>query len=112
MINTLVVNVEDVVENYKDGMLEFLMSHQDDVSTREFADDLHTFSFTLKRMTSNHSELETIRAEARAGHTMMMLPEHFETLERWDRNDEDYRVAMFRENGAPVGVLNKTDLVW
>lgn len=114
-MNTIIAYVEQMAENYRDYMLEYINSHQDEVSVEEHADDLMNLAFALKRLTSRDVgvQLSALRKEFSEGYTMMMMdPEHFDSLETWSIDGEDYRVVVFRADGSPVGVINKSEMTW
>jgi hypothetical protein len=113
-MNTIIATVESMAQNYHDHMMEFLPIHGEDQHPAEYAADLETFARTYRMMVSSNNAdlLHMFRTTTNEGYTATLLPDDIEQLERWSRNDEDFRVVLFRESGAPVGIINKTDLSW
>ena len=111
---TIIATVEVIAELYRDYIVEYLESHNEDVTINEYADDLATLSYTLKQMTSKDPlmQLYAFRKVTREGYTMVMFPIEIETLEQLSKDGEDFRVALFREDGSPVGIINKHELHW
>jgi hypothetical protein len=57
--------------------------------------------------------LPAFRGELAAGNTMMMLSsKEFDTLEAWSFAKEDFQIAIFREDGSPVGVIKSSEANW
>ena len=115
MKNTLILSVEQLAAYYRENMLAHLSDTQEDTHPTEFGDDLILLGSTLKGMTSVNNEvaLGTFRQEFAAGYTMMMVEDKdFNLLEEWSKNDEDFQVVLFREDGSAVGVVKKKDVNW
>lgn len=115
MIKTLILNAEQMVITYRETMMEHLNACQDDEHPEEFGAEVITFGQALVDMSSKDVKraLAVFRRELRAGFTTMMLSEEeFMQLERWYDDEEEYQVAIFREDGSPVGLLVKDDLNW
>lgn len=115
MKNTIITTIESMTELYAESMREFIEAHRTDVSMAEYADDLADFALTLQRLTSKDAttQLDQLRKLTWSGCTMMMMQgEDMRALETWSKNQEDFQVAVFRESGNPVGVLQKERLEW
>lgn len=115
MKNTLILTVEQLAIYYRESMMAHLSDTQNDLHPREFADELVQLGSTLKGMTSTNNELAlgTFRQEFAAGYTMMMMEDkEFDRLEEMSKNDEDFQIALFREDGSAVGIVKKKDVNW
>lgn len=114
MKNTIIAITETLTENYRESMMEFIECHREDQSMGEHADDLINVARDLQQMSSedNNMCLRGFKRAFRDGFTMMMLPHEFDRLETWSRNDEDFRVALFRTDGTAVGIVNKHEISW
>jgi hypothetical protein len=115
MKNTLIANAEDMVVRYREAMMDFLNDTQGDQCVEDFADDLMTLAKTLKNLSSPISDvaLKAFKSELAAGYTMMMFSnKEFDTLEAWSKDDEDFQIAIFRENGTAVGLVKKSETNW
>jgi hypothetical protein len=115
MKNTLTLNVDQLVANYRTTMLEQLNVTQDEIYPEEFGGDLIAFGTTLRGLASlsNMTALNAFRREFEDGFTMMMLEDSdFQQLEEWEKNGEDYQVVLFREDGSALGVIGKEGLTW
>lgn len=113
-MNTIIATAETLTNNYRDSRMEFLMAHQDDYNMSEFADDLMDIARDLQQMStcSINEQLTVFRQAFRDGFTMMMMPEEFDRLETWSRSEQEFRVALFREDGTAIGVIKHTDICW
>jgi hypothetical protein len=115
MKNTLTLNVDQLITNYRTCMLEHLNETQDEIYPEEFGGDLIAFGTTLRGLASlsNMTALKAFRKEFEDGFTMMMLQfRDFQQLEEWHKNGEDYQVVLFREDGSALGVIGKEGLTW
>jgi hypothetical protein len=115
MKHTIILNSDQMIARYKETMLEHLTATQDDILPHEFAEDVISFGSTLKSLCSKNNEvaLAYFRQEMGAGFTLMMVPdEEFEKMEQLYKAGEDYQVALFREDGSPIGLLQKRDMTW
>jgi hypothetical protein len=115
MKNTLILLTDKLVARYLDCMSEHLWDTQDELHPAEFANELIQFGTTLKNLSSSNNDtaLNTFRQEFGAGFTMMMVnDEEFNQLEAWSRSKEEFRVALFREDGSAVGIVTDKFLNW
>ena len=115
MKNTLTLNVDQLITNYRSYMLEHLNATQDEIYPEELGGDLIAFGTTLRGLASlsNTTALKAFRKEFEDGFTMMMLEDSdFRQLEEWYKNGEDYQVVLFREDGSAIGVIGKEGLSW
>ena len=115
MKNTLITNAEDMICLYREAMMDFLNDTQGDNDFSEFAKDLIDLGKTLIALSSNIPSvaLSTFRAELGLGHTIMMFGnKEFDQLEAWNKAEEDFRIVIFREDGSPVGIVEKKDINW
>jgi len=115
MKNTLIVNAEQMIMNYREAMMDFLNDTQDDLTVTEFGNDLMRLGKTLQELCSKVPgvSLSAFRQELGAGYTMMMLESNqFDQLEAWSKAGEDFQLGIFWENGNPVGLLRKEQVVW
>jgi hypothetical protein len=111
----LIANAEDMVSHYQEAMMDFLNDTQGDQSTVDFAQDLTRLGKTLLDLSANYpsTALPAFRQELGAGHTMMMFgSKDFDQLEAWSKAGEDFQIAIFRENGLPIGVIQKEYINW
>ena len=115
MKNVLVVTAEDLVVRYQAAMMDFLNDTQGDLSIDDFAEDLIRLGKTLQALDSPFSQvaLPAFKGEFSAGSTIMMLSsKEFDQLEAWSVAEEDFQIAIFREDGSPVGVIKKSETNW
>ena len=114
MKNTLIVNRDEAVNAYLDSMMEHLRFSREDLYVQEFATDLKQLSEDITRMLSQDLEIsrEAFRRAFRDGYTMMMLPEQFDTLEKWSQAGEDFQVVVFTAEGKPVGSFETEAVQW
>lgn len=115
MKNTLILITDKLIARYLDCMSEHLRDAQDEQHPVDFANDLIEFGTTLKALcsTNNHTALEAFRQEFGVGYTMMMLDdEESKQLEAWSEAKEEFRVALFREDGSAVGIVSDKFLNW
>lgn len=115
MKNVLVLNVEEIAATFRDGMLEFFNTHQEETSIEEFAADISDYASRLKSLVSSDNSicLRALRREFRDGFTTMMLKcEDFDQIEKWADAKEDFHVVICREDGSAVGVLQLDDFNW
>ena len=96
-------------------MMSFLQDYFKDASLREFSEAMSSYTKNLSGMLSKDPAvaLRAVRSELQAGNTMMMLSdEEFNQLERWYEARAEFRVAIFREDGTPFGLLHLEDMSW
>ena len=113
MKNTLIVIAEQAVKNYRTNHMERLYCDMNDLSLDEFASDLIQLGKDMNALLTPHVSLAKFRDEFRVGSTMLML-EHkeFEQLEVWDKNKEEFQIAIFREDGTAVGIIDQAHINW
>jgi hypothetical protein len=115
MKNTLITNAEDMICLYREAMMDFLNDTQGDNNFSEFAEDLIRLGRTIIKLSSKDPSvaLDAFRTELGCGNTMMMFRSNqFDQLEVWSKANEDFRVVIFREDGSPVGIVEKKDINW
>ena len=115
MKNTLIANAEDMTIRYQEAMMDFLNDTQGDQSVVDFADDLILLGKRLQGLSSPIPSvaLTSFRGELAAGNTMMMFDsKDFDTLEAWSKDDLDFQIVIFREDGSPVGLIKKSEANW
>lgn len=115
MKNTLIVTAEDLITNYRSIMMEHLYVDQDAIGLNEFACDLETFSHTLRGLSNNNTvtALNTFKREFKSGSTLMLLADKdFNCLEKWNELKEDFQIAIFKDDGTPVGVVHMENISW
>ena len=113
--NTLITNAEDMIVLYRESMMDFLNDTQGDQSVEDFARDLINLGRTLSNLSSKipSTSLIAFKDELAAGYTMTMLSgKEFDQLEAWSVAGEDFQIAIFREDGSPVGVVQKKETSW
>lgn len=115
MKNTLILDADQMITNYRDCMMDFLSDTQGDISVTHFGDDLVRLGKVLQELNSRVPgiALEAFREEMKAASTMMMLDaKDFDQLEVWSKADEDFRIVLFRADGYPVGIIKKEHINW
>lgn len=113
MKNTLILTAEALVARYRETMLDYLVTSQNDVHPSEFADDIIQLGRTIKSLVSTDVGVafKAFREEFRGGYTMMFLSSiEFDQIDVWVRDEEDFQIAIFREDGSAVGVLKSDDI--
>ena len=115
MKNTLIVNRETVVARYLETMMEHLRVIQEELHPVEFAGSLAELARELQELSSNDMEVawKAFREIFRVGSTMMLLSsEDFERLEQLEEDSQEWCVAVFTEDGRPVGLFDKETVTW
>jgi len=115
MKNTLIANADMMIIRYREAMMDFLNDTQGDKSVEDFARDLVDLSRAIQNLSSKafNTALIAFKDELAAGYTMMMFDhEEFDQLEAWSAAGEDFQIAIFREDGSPVGVVQKKETSW
>jgi len=115
MKNIFSALAEDMTVRYQEAMMDFLNDTQGDQSVVDFADDLILLGKRLQGLSSPIPSvaLSAFRGELAAGNTMMMFSSaDFDRLEAWSKADEDFQIAIFREDGSAVGLLKKSEVNW
>lgn len=105
-MKTLIVTAETLVKNYRINMMEHLyIDNNESVDSKEFAVDLQNLGNDILGMLSPMA-LSTFRSLFQQGSTMMMLsPDDFDQVEQWNRDHQDFRIAIFKQDGYPVGIV-------
>jgi len=115
MKNTLIASAEDMTLRYREAMMDFLNDTQGDDSVEVFAADLIALGERLRDLSSSipNVALKGFRKGLAAGYTMMMFDsKDFDQLEAWSKENEDFRIAIFREDGSAVGIIKKDEVTW
>jgi hypothetical protein len=115
MKNTIIVIAEQAVKNHRTCMMDHLYVDMEHIEPGNFAGDLIQLGTDLKNFLSpdNRIALNTFRDHFRTGSTMTLVdPEAFDQLEAWDNNNEDFRIAIFREDGSAVGIVPQENICW
>ena len=113
--NTVIVNQTEAAQNYFDSMMDHLNVSRGDLHFKEFSDDLQSLSTEVSRLMSrNLSVARQQFAELFAiGSTMMLVPsDDFEALEKWSDNEEPFQIAIFTDDGEPIGLFNAAQVTW
>jgi len=113
--NTLIASAEKMTIRYREAMMDFLNDTQGDQSVEDFARDLLNLSRVLQNLSSkvSNTALIAFKDELAAGYTMMMFDsKEFDQLEAWSAAEEDFQIVIFREDGSPVGVVQKKETNW
>lgn len=115
MKNTIILIAEQAVKNYRTCMMEHLYVDMEHIEPGDFAGDLVQLGTDLKNFLSsdNRIALDTFWDHFRTGSTMTLLePEDFDRLEAWEANNEDFRIAIFREDGSAIGIVPQESICW
>jgi hypothetical protein len=113
MTNTLIVNADQAVKAYRSCMMEHLYADMDYLHPTEFAGDLKQLAQDLLAFDSGVNSLATFRNHFRNGSTMMFLDDKsFDQLETWHNEGAEFRIALFKEDGSPVGIVEQKDITW
>lgn len=113
--NTLITNAEDMIIRYRASMMAFLNDTQGDLSVEDFTRNLINLGRTLSNLCSKipSTSLIAFKDELATGYIMTMLSgEEFDQLVAWSRAGEDFQIEIFREDGTPVGVVQKKETSW
>ena len=43
---------------------------------------------------------------------MLVSNEDADLLEKWENDDEDFSIAVFKPDGTPVGLYTEADIAW
>lgn len=114
MKNTVVINQTEAAQCYFDCVREHLEISRQDLHFKEFSDELLALATEVSQLMS--SDLRVARKQFaelfRVGSTMMLVPDGFETLEKWSDNDEPFQIAIFTDDGEPIGAFSAADVSW
>ena len=115
MKNTLITYAEKMIIRYREAMMDFLNDTQEDQSVEDFTRVLLDLSRALQNLSSkvSNTALIAFKDELAAGYTMMMFDsKEFDQLEAWSAAGEDFQIVIFREDGSPVGIVQKKETSW
>lgn len=114
MKNTLIVIAEEAVNAYRTCMMEHFYADMNYLQPIEFAKDLEQFGRDLQILCGAPSvALPAFRSQFGCGSTMMMLSdEQCTQLENWHTNNEEFRIAIFKQDGSAVGIVEQKNICW
>jgi len=114
-MNTIIINAETAANQYRDLQLELLTHDLKYMSPLEVAKDITQLGNELQELLSPISSVafSAFREQFRTGCTLCFVSqENGEKLEAWDHKNEDFQIAVFTNEGRPVGVYGKDVLSW
>jgi hypothetical protein len=110
---TFVISFSDLVKNLADSTLELLRSGLDYYNPQEFCLDLESFSEQMKSLTEGEECFEELQKLFREGYSAMLLEaSEIESLEKLDKNGEDYQLLITDLDNKALGLLDKEDISW
>lgn len=115
MKKTLIVNAEQMLAQYSKCMMSYLQDIFEHQLPGESGEQFISFGKNLRDMSSrtNGVALESFRNECWQGSTMMFFNDKdFKQIEDWYETKTDFQVAVFWNDGTPVGLLQLEDLAW
>jgi hypothetical protein len=114
MKNTILVNTDVAVRRFADQMMEYLDDTFDGLHVENLADDLMDLATRLRKLTSlnDSTALQAFRAEFKESIANFVSMDTLKELEKYERTGEEYRIALFRENGTPLGLVFMDSINW
>lgn len=113
--NLIIVNSEVAAEQYRDVHLDLLVQDLKYTDPLQVANDLVQIGKDLLGLLSSESKVayEAFLYQFKSGGTMMLVSnEDSDLLEKWENDNEDFSIAVFRPDGTPVGLYTKADIAW
>ena len=110
---TLIVFAEQLVSNFRTNMMEHLYADMEFNDNKTFAQDLIQLGNDVLALlsTNNRDALNAFRNQFKYGSTMMMLDtKDFEQIEAWDKNKEEFRIVIIREDNTAIGLVEQSDI--
>lgn len=116
--NTIIVTQTEAARAYFDCMMDHLTITREELHFKEFSDDFLTLATEVSKLMSRGGTFHRAVAHEqfaelfRIGSTMMLVPNEMETLEKWADNNEDFQLAVFTDEGEPIGVFKNEQVTW
>jgi hypothetical protein len=114
MKNTILVNTDVAVRRFADQMMEYLDDTFDGLHVENLADDLMDLGTRLRRLTSlsDSTALLAFRTEFKESIANFVSMDTLKELEKYERTGEEFQIALFRENGSPLGLVFMDSINW
>jgi len=113
--NLIIIDSEVAAGQYRDVYLELLVQDLELTEPLETADNIARLGKDLQGLLSVESKVayEAFLYQFKSGGTMMLVSnEDADRLEKWNDDNEEFSIAVFKPNGTPVGLYSKEDIAW
>ena len=113
--NLIIIDSEVAANQYRDVHIDLLVSDLKYTNPYQAANDIAQLGKDLLGLVSTDSKVayEAFLYQFKSGGTMMLVSnEDADLLEKWDNENEDFSIAVFRPDGTPVGLYTKADIAW
>lgn len=113
--NLIIVDSEVAANQYRDVHIELSVSDLKYMSPLETADNIARLGKDLQGLLSPESKVayDAFLYQFKSGGTMMLVSnEDADQLEKWENDNDDFSIAVFRPDGTPVGLYTKADIAW
>ena len=113
--NLIIIDSEVAAGQYRDVHIELFVSDLQYVAPIETADNIARLGKDLQGLLSPSSQVayEAFLYQFKSGGTMMLVSnEDADLLEKWENDDEDFSIAVFKPDGTPVGLYTAADIAW
>jgi hypothetical protein len=114
-MNTIILNADDAANIYLTGMMDLINGDLKFNTFLDTAESLTELGKDIKELVSESPSVafNAFRNQFRNGSTMSFLSvEDARKLEVWNDRNEDFQIAIFRNDGQPVGLYGKDVLSW
>lgn len=114
-MHTIILKSEDAANIYMTAMLKFINSDLQFNTVSYTAESLADLGADVKKLLSKVPSVAftEFREQFRTGNTMMFVSgEDSKNLEIWNDQNEEFQIAIFQNDGQPVGLFGKDVLSW
>ena len=114
-MNTIILNADDAANNYLTNMMGLINGDLKFNTVLDTAESLADLGRDLRELLSAVPTVafNAFRDQFRSGSTMCFVSdEDGRNLETWNDRNEEFQIAIFRNDGQPVGLYGKDVLSW
>jgi hypothetical protein len=114
-MNTIILNSETAANQYRDIKLELITHDIGFNPSLDIAKEISELGKDLLELLSTEASVAYLafRDQFRTGCTFCFVSEEdAKKLEAWDKNNEKYQIAVFDNEGCPVGLYRKDVIAW
>ena len=114
-MNTIILNAETAANTYLTVMMDLINGDMKYNTVLDTAESLAELGKDLQELLSTTPSVafNAFRNQFRSGSTMCFVSEEIsKNLEIWNDRNEEYQIAIFRNDGQPVGLYGKDVLSW
>lgn len=108
MKNTIIITVEDATKQFVDTMIDMINADLKEIYIEDSINDIAQLAEDSRALISEDNVIcfDKFREMFKAGFTMNLLKaDEFEQIDIWVHNSEQFQIAIFRNDGTPVGVV-------